>query len=98
MNPIDSSLLVNIPTVIFSGIFLAVFYYSPKHDKRITRGFSMHNVVWHVLLVIIFDILSFNLVSTVVVAIIVIALSTVGFHESKKPDDNVTEDQQEADE
>ena len=58
----------------------------------------MHNVVWHVLLVIIFDILSFNLVSTVVVAIIVIALSTVGFHESKKPDDNVTEDQQEADE
>lgn len=82
---VDLPVSISISIVVLSGFFLVMLYNSPKHDKKITRGFSMHNAAWKVLLVIIFDILSFNLVSTMVAASIVVALSMVGFHESKKP-------------
>lgn len=96
MNIIGLSFPFNLSAFILSGVFLIFLYKSPTYDTRITRGFSMHNVVWNVLLVVIFDTLSVNLFLSVVAVIIFVALSTVGFHESKKPDGNVTEEQPEA--
>ena len=83
MSFIDLPFPLNLSAFIVSVFFLIFLYKSPKYDKRITRGFSMHNVAWNALLVVIFDTLSVNSFLSVVAAIIVVALSTVGFHESK---------------
>lgn len=83
MNFIDLSFPFDMAALILSMAFLIFLYTSPKYDRRITRGFSVHNVVWNVLVFVMFDALSLTPFLSVVAVIIAVALSTVGFHESK---------------